>query len=463
MDARGGQMNMHVSREPASARRVRWLTLVVALLGAMVAAVPPADASVTLRGTSQDSGNRTHFELDVPAGTGSADGWILFVSANKSGVSIGTPTGGGWDLLDQVVDGSMQTSVWQRHGSAPSVPTIGFDLSSRAKVTAQLLVYADTAEPPVAAWAAQRQPSQKTTFTTPSLSGIDADSTVVSHWSTKLSITTDLAAPSGVTVRAETANAGSGRLSTVTADDVDGGTVGDLTATGGASGKATMWTIAVADGDSNPPPPPASTIRWDMEEPEGSTLMLPVTPGHPVGNIGSEVRLDRHVNGAIGYGFQWRKPNTPPAVPEHLVRVPDSDALDPDTATYTFSIRYRTTASFGNLIQKGQSRAYGGMFKIQLPGGRIQCLFRDRDRVKGGVGTQETFNDGEWHVITCQRSADRVRLWVDGVLQGQKMGVVGEIDNDWELTIGGKPQCDQIEVTCDYFTGTVDYVEITKE
>ncbi|MBI5089945.1 MAG: PKD domain-containing protein, partial [Actinobacteria bacterium] len=35
-------------------------------------------------------------------------------------------------------------------------------------------------------------------------------------------------------------------------------------------------------------------------------------------------------------------------------------------------------------------------------------------------------------------------------------------NNNWDLTIGGKPECDQVTVTCDYFTGDIDWVRIEK-
>ena len=46
--------------------------------------------------------------------------------------------------------------------------------------------------------------------------------------------------------------------------------------------------------------------------------------------------------------------------------------------------------------------------------------------------------------------------------RGHKTGSPGVINNTYDFTIGGKPNCDQIKVTCDYFGGTVDYVKITK-
>jgi len=36
----------------------------------------------------------------------------------------------------------------------------------------------------------------------------------------------------------------------------------------------------------------------------------------------------------------------------------------------------------------------------------------------------------------------------------------GNISNTWALTIAGKGTCDQVTVTCDYWVGQIDYVQI---
>ena len=40
--------------------------------------------------------------------------------------------------------------------------------------------------------------------------------------------------------------------------------------------------------------------------------------------------------------------------------------------------------------------------------------------------------------------------------------LLGIIDNKIPMTIGGKINCDQVKTTCDYFSGNIDYVSITK-
>ena len=53
-------------------------------------------------------------------------------------------------------------------------------------------------------------------------------------------------------------------------------------------------------------------------------------------------------------------------------------------------------------------------------------------------------------------------MYVDGVERSHLNGDPGTIDNAIPMTVGGKINCDQVEITCDYFSGQIDYVSITK-
>jgi hypothetical protein len=206
-------------------------------------------------------------------------------------------------------------------------------------------------------------------------------------------------------------------------------------------------------------PPVAHT--YEMNEAVGATAMH--DDGAPTldGVIGSEVQVGVVFAGATGYRFPRLAPNTPPAHPAHLVSIPDDPTLDPGEGTYSIQIRYRTTNKFGNLIQKGQSATKGGQIKIQLPKGRPSCYYKGSlGRV--GAGAPAPLSDGAWHTLRCTRTPSAVDFYVDGVRVGHKNGASGLIDNALPMTIGGKPNCDQITVTCDYFGGDVDYVHITK-
>lgn len=202
-------------------------------------------------------------------------------------------------------------------------------------------------------------------------------------------------------------------------------------------------------------------MDWEMNEPAGASVMYDSGSAHHDGQIGTEVKTRVSYDGAIGYKFARLPPNKPPTHPQHLVVVPNTDDLNPDTSTFSIEIRYRTTSNFGNLIQKGQSTTKGGQIKIQLPGGRSSCYYKGSNG-RVGAGWRTPINDGKWHTIKCSLTNTGVYYYVDGVLRGHKLGSPGYLNNSYPLTIAGKPNCNQTTVTCDYFPGSIDYVKITK-
>jgi hypothetical protein len=199
--------------------------------------------------------------------------------------------------------------------------------------------------------------------------------------------------------------------------------------------------------------------RWEMNEPPGAHTMID-SSGHELsGSLGAEVVTGVETAGATGYRFARLQPDTPPPHPGHLVTVPDAAALDPGNRDYAVTIRLRTTNHFGNIVQKGQATVPGGNFKVQIPNGIAQCLFRGS---AGSllVSSPQPLNDGAWHTVRCARTAAGLALDVDGLPVASRAGRTGRIANAWPLSIGGKTRCEQIKVGCDYYAGDLDYVAI---
>jgi hypothetical protein len=215
--------------------------------------------------------------------------------------------------------------------------------------------------------------------------------------------------------------------------------VGTATAAGAATGR----TVAI----------------WQMNESDGARAMID-SGGHELrGSIGREIEAGIRIDGATGYRFSRLEPDEPPAHPRHLVTVPDSDDLDPGDRDYTVTIRLRTTERFGNVIQKGQATVDGGNFKLQIPNGIVQCLFRGSSG-EVIVSAPRPINNGRWHTARCDRTRSGLALSIDGSPVAHRAGHTGRIENSWPLSIGGKTDCDQYDVGCDYFAGDIDYVEI---
>jgi hypothetical protein len=203
---------------------------------------------------------------------------------------------------------------------------------------------------------------------------------------------------------------------------------------------------------------------WEMNEPPGSTTMLDSSGNGINGTIGSSVLTGVEVLGSTAYRWTFRKPAAPPAEPGRLVMVDDA-RLNAGTRDFAVTVRFRTTNSFGNMIQKGQSGSVGGYFKWEIPKGNLMCLFKGLGP-KGGYFVRTVrsdpirLNDGAWHTVRCERLPDRIVMTIDGTVTHTTFGKTGVISNNVPLTIGGKSQCDQVTITCDYFAGDIDSVLI---
>jgi PKD repeat protein len=201
---------------------------------------------------------------------------------------------------------------------------------------------------------------------------------------------------------------------------------------------------------------------WSMDEAPGATTFSDSSGNNLSGTVGADVQTGVLFNGATAHRFPNISPTAPPARPQHLDQVPSNTRLNPDAQDYAVTVRYRTTKSYGNILQKGQNATTGGYWKFEQPNGIVYCLF------KGSTGQQRTarsdfaLNDGQWHTVRCERTASAVTMYVDGVQHNRLTGPTGTIANTWELSIGGKSRCDQIDVTCDYFVGDIDYIRIEK-
>lgn len=206
----------------------------------------------------------------------------------------------------------------------------------------------------------------------------------------------------------------------------------------------------------------ATLANWQMNEGPNASVMVD-SSGHVNGTIGSAVVTGFTFNGATGYHWPFTSPTAPPAKPERIVQA-NSSTLNPGSGNYTVTLRYRTTKHFGNIVQKGQAGSAGGYFKVENPHGQINCVFRgvvSGKLVRKAVTSPAVLSDGAFHVATCTRTANALTLTIDGSVVDTAHGSTGNISNTRPVTIGGKLNCDQINTTCDYFTGDIDYITIS--
>jgi hypothetical protein len=200
---------------------------------------------------------------------------------------------------------------------------------------------------------------------------------------------------------------------------------------------------------------------WQMNEAAGARTAVDSSGNGLNGVIGTSVQTGVALTGGgTGYRCPYLKPNSPPADPQHLVTVPHDNRLNPGTGDFAIEFRMRTTHSFGNVIQKGQAGSKGGYWKFQQPSGKITCLFRGSAGSSTGTSGTVRVNDGNWHTVRCERTSAMVTMLVDGNVTSRTRNATGTIANTRPMTIAGKGNCDQVAITCDYFSGDIDYVKI---
>jgi hypothetical protein len=224
------------------------------------------------------------------------------------------------------------------------------------------------------------------------------------------------------------------------------------------------------------PPPPSSppptdptgdptgpvVAEWTMDEPAGSTVMVDRSGHGHHGQISQDAASAGLQLTGSDYVWSERCRDCPPTSSPRVVQVPDSPDLEiPDPAVrWSLELRFRTTTAYGNLMQKGQVTTAGGEIKVEDPIG-LKCVFKG---TRGDALTRspQPLNDGLWHTVTCVHTATSVSQWVDGVLVAETRAATGPIDNREPFVVGGKILCDQQQVGCDYYSGTIDWARITR-
>ncbi|MFN7150476.1 MAG: LamG-like jellyroll fold domain-containing protein [Microthrixaceae bacterium] len=218
---------------------------------------------------------------------------------------------------------------------------------------------------------------------------------------------------------------------------------------------ATTWSSASAAA-------PEDVVGvWELDEPAGTQVLLDSGPQGLHGTIGSSVQRGATVAGAGAHVFSTVDPDRSPVDLGRLDVVAHDARMDPGAGDFAVTVRLLTTAPQGNVVQKGQASSTGGYFKVDMDDGRVACLFT------GDVGTLHVrssarIDTGRWTEVRCHRSATALSLYVDGVLVHRRTGVAGAVANTWPLTIAGKSSCNQFTVGCDYYSGAIDRVTLTR-
>jgi len=218
--------------------------------------------------------------------------------------------------------------------------------------------------------------------------------------------------------------------------------------------------LAIGVVASGGPASAAATVTvglWNLNEASGARTAVDSSGNGQHGRVGSLVQTG--VNSRTAYRFP--SGTAAPAAP-HLVIVPNSARLNPGGGDFSVEVRFRTTRAASNVVQKGQAGTAGGYWKVELHKGHATCLFRGGNGHQVAAGSTTRVDNGAWHTVRCDRTANSVAIVVDGVRQRSTAGSSGSVANTLELAIGGKSRCNQTTVGCDFFTGDIDYVRVLK-
>jgi hypothetical protein len=198
---------------------------------------------------------------------------------------------------------------------------------------------------------------------------------------------------------------------------------------------------------------------WYLNEAPGANTARDSSGHGHHGKVGADIQTGVVVSGATAYRF----PTWDSTAARHEVVVPESDQLDPGRSDFRLSTRFRTARYYSNVVQKGQAGTTGGYWKLEIARGIAKCQFRTDTGTHLTVSSgSRRVDDARWHSIACYRDGATAWLVVDGVETSRRTGLSGTVNNTWELAMGGKSRCDQVDVGCDFFAGEIDYVRIMK-
>jgi len=195
----------------------------------------------------------------------------------------------------------------------------------------------------------------------------------------------------------------------------------------------------------------AATVRalWHMDS-------LPtMTDSSGNGNNGKATSAVTLVAGFSGKGYHFSKGG--------VVTVPDSNTLDPGTATIRITAHVRFTNPPGgdyDLIRKGLAGTKGGDWKMEIlpTSGNpapAYCLFQDANGKTAHVSSGSvSLANGAWHTIVCTKTSSSVTVTVDGTARSVSARL-GSISNAQPIALGQKPGGG------DQYIGDMDEVSIS--
>ena len=205
---------------------------------------------------------------------------------------------------------------------------------------------------------------------------------------------------------------------------------------------------------AGPPPPTGQLVgSWQFNGAPGATTepdasgtgnVLTVDPRHAGVSTGRYEPAD-----ASGYVH----------VDDGILQAPSNATLEPGSRDIRIDIRVRVTDGWkgANFIQKGTTAdSASGFWKIEMTQYQVRCRFIG-SQGSARLQSHDVVGDGEWHTITCTKTASAADLWIDGVPEAHADVVVGANLNTTDaVSVGGKTVPGQVDPD-DLLSGDIDY------
>jgi hypothetical protein len=195
----------------------------------------------------------------------------------------------------------------------------------------------------------------------------------------------------------------------------------------------------------------ATTAVWHMDETSGTKMVDSV--GSNDGTL-KNIALGQSGFRGMAYGFNGSS---------SIVKIPSATALNPGSNDFSFNVHVKFTkvpSGDYDLLRKGLSSTAGGDYKMEIlrkdsgASGKASCHFTGSSSAATKTAGPN-LADGNWHTIACTKTANAIRLTVDGASYSKSVSV-GSISNSATLTVGAKSSGG------DWFNGLMDEVSVTK-
>ena len=167
-----------------------------------------------------------------------------------------------------------------------------------------------------------------------------------------------------------------------------------------------------------------------------------------------ELQTSSRDSGYDGQSLQFKK--------REYATFGDADELNPRDGPIAVEYRFKSTSDDNKnelVTKRGENNIF---MRTLLREGRVVFMLKDTlsaTTAKSAVGTEETYNDGEWHHVIAFRDAEneQLRLWIDGT-EHTDADKEGDINPSGPWFAGGQPQYPNPR----YSEGMIDNLRIYK-